>query len=90
MLCCPALVRVDSMAGPSDDPDALQEALGFSTMYEGGGALKSDNACLSILAGATVGGGTRINWWGATKPHHARLSKAILGSVCCAVKQKAR
>lgn len=53
----------DRMMHPSPDiPAGLQEGLSFTTMYEGGGAVRSDNTCLNILAGATVGGGTRINW----------------------------
>ncbi|KAK9833904.1 hypothetical protein WJX74_009498 [Apatococcus lobatus] len=40
----------------------LNEGEAYSTMYEGAGAMKSDNTCLTILAGATVGGGTRVNW----------------------------
>eukprot|EP00887_Chlorella_sp_A99_P002220 scaffold21.g2220.t1 len=40
----------------------LQEGQSFETMYERGGILSSEDGSVSILAGATLGGGTRINW----------------------------
>lgn len=42
---------------------AAQEAEAFETMYENSGILSTEDGTLSALAGSTVGGGTRINWW---------------------------
>ena len=43
-------------------------------MYERGGLLASEDAGVSVLAGATLGGGTRVNWSAsfATPPHVRR------------------
>lgn len=38
------------------------ENASFSRMYEGGGILASESGNISIFAGATVGGGSKINW----------------------------
>lgn len=38
------------------------ENASFSKMYEGGGVLASESGNISIFAGATVGGGSKINW----------------------------
>lgn len=45
-------------------PHELQttENDGFTRMYEGGGILGSESGNISIFAGATVGGGSKINW----------------------------
>ncbi len=44
-------------------PNALlQEGQAVAQMYEEGARLKNDSTSLGIIAGATVGGGTRINW----------------------------
>ncbi|CAL8466534.1 g6070 [Coccomyxa elongata] len=51
----------------------LQERDAFGTMYEGGGLMTTDNAGINILAGATLGGGTRINWSASfATPDHVR------------------
>ncbi|KAJ9120385.1 hypothetical protein QFC24_005342 [Naganishia onofrii] len=38
------------------------ENASFDRMYEGGGVLGSEEGAISIFAGATVGGGSKINW----------------------------
>ncbi|KAJ9091885.1 hypothetical protein QFC19_008911 [Naganishia cerealis] len=38
------------------------ENASFRRMYEGGGVLGSEEGAISIFAGATVGGGSKINW----------------------------
>lgn len=40
----------------------LQEGEAFQNMYENGGILASEDGSVSMLAGSTLGGGTRINW----------------------------
>ena len=51
-----------------------QEGEAFPAMYERGGLLASEDAGVSVLAGATLGGGTRVNWSAsfATPPHVRR------------------
>lgn len=39
-----------------------QEAEAFQGMYENGGLLATEDGSMAVLAGATLGGGTRINW----------------------------
>lgn len=41
---------------------AQGELSAFETMYEGGGILASDESAISVVAGSTWGGGSRINW----------------------------
>ena len=41
---------------PCDEKEA------FGAMYEKGGLLTSDDGAIGILAGATLGGGTTVNW----------------------------
>ncbi|KAK9819317.1 hypothetical protein WJX74_005354 [Apatococcus lobatus] len=41
---------------------SLLEGESFATMYEGGGLVSNDSTSASVLAGATLGGGTRVNW----------------------------
>lgn len=41
---------------------SLLEGPTLDNMYEGGGILPTDNLSVLILAGATVGGGSTINW----------------------------
>lgn len=51
-----------------------QEGQCFETMYERGGFLASEDGTVAVLAGATVGGGTRVNWCASfrTPPHVRR------------------
>lgn len=42
--------------------DTTQEGETFAAMYEGGGLVSNESTSASILAGATLGGGTRVNW----------------------------
>ena len=45
---------------PAELPCDEKEA--FGAMYEKGGLLTSDDGAIGILAGATLGGGTTVNW----------------------------
>jgi len=50
-----------------------EEAHGFRTMYERSGFLTTDDGGVGILAGATLGGGTTINWGASWRtPEHIR------------------
>lgn len=42
---------------------AWQEGEALNTMYEKDGLLASEDGNIFLWAGATVGGGTRVNWW---------------------------
>ena len=43
------------------------------TMYERGGLLTSEDSTVAVLAGSTLGGGTRINWCASFRtPQHVR------------------
>ncbi|EFN52938.1 hypothetical protein CHLNCDRAFT_137296 [Chlorella variabilis] len=50
------------------------EGQAFQAMYEQGGILSTEDASLLVLAGSTLGGGTRINWCASfeTAPHVRR------------------
>lgn len=52
----------------------LQEGQAFQAMYEQGGILATEDGAMSVLAGATLGGGTRVNWCASfrTPPHVRR------------------
>lgn len=51
----------------------LQEGESFERMYEQAGILSSEDGAMSVLAGSTLGGGTRINWCASFKtPPHVR------------------
>eukprot|EP00884_Botryococcus_braunii_P009550 jgi/Botrbrau1/18597/Bobra.0367s0039.1 len=51
----------------------LLEKHAMSTMYERGGTMSTHDLACTVLAGATVGGGTRINWAASFKlPPHVR------------------
>jgi long-chain-alcohol oxidase len=47
---------------------SLQEGEAFSSMYDYGGLITTENGTTSVLAGSTLGGGTRINWNASFKP----------------------
>lgn len=48
-------------------------------MYEQGGILTSEDGTMAVLAGATLGGGTRINWCASFKtPQHVRCEAQYL------------
>ena len=52
---------------------SLLERDAFAVMYEGCGLAATDDAGVSILAGATLGGGTRVNWSASfDTPGHVR------------------
>lgn len=51
----------------------LQEGESCDTMFERGAFLTSEDGGISILAGATLGGGTKINWCASLRtPDHVR------------------
>ena len=51
----------------------LTEAHAFPNMYERGGVFSTRNLAVNVLAGAGVGGGTRINWCASfPTPAHVR------------------
>jgi len=51
----------------------LQEGEAFASMYDYGGLLTTENGTTSVLAGSTLGGGTRINWNASFRaPVHVR------------------
>ncbi|KAL4425046.1 hypothetical protein ABPG77_001824 [Micractinium sp. CCAP 211/92] len=51
----------------------LQEGEAFQTMYEQAGILATEDGAVSVLAGATLGGGTRVNWCASFRtPAHVR------------------
>jgi long-chain-alcohol oxidase len=50
-----------------------QEGQGVAEMYEASGLLLSESGAMSILAGSTLGGGTRVNWSASFRtPDHVR------------------
>lgn len=50
-----------------------QEGQGMASMYEASGLLPSESGAMSILAGSTLGGGTRVNWSASFRtPDHVR------------------
>jgi long-chain-alcohol oxidase len=52
---------------------SLQEGEAFGSMYDYGGLLTTENGATTVLAGSTLGGGTRINWNASFKtPLHVR------------------
>ena len=55
----------------SQNPNS--EGACFGSMYEGGGLLTTASGGMSVLAGSTLGGGTRVNWCASFKtPDHVR------------------
>lgn len=51
----------------------LQEGQTYDTMYENGAVLTTGDGGISVLAGSTLGGGTRINWCASFRtPAHVR------------------
>jgi long-chain-alcohol oxidase len=55
----------------------LTEAHGFPNMYERGTLYSTKDLSVNVLAGATVGGGTRINWCASfPTPDHVRAEWA--------------
>jgi hypothetical protein len=63
---------------------SLLERDAFGGMYEGCGLAATDDAGISILAGATLGGGTRVNWSASfeTPAHVRRCDSCIFTSAC--------
>lgn len=59
----------------------LKERPALMTMFEGGGLVSTTNGAVGILAGATLGGGTKINWAGAlpTPAHVRKVGSSKLG-----------
>jgi hypothetical protein len=50
-----------------------QEGQAFGCMYEQGGIMTSEDGAVAVLAGATLGGGTRVNWCASFRtPAHVR------------------
>ncbi|KAG6548688.1 hypothetical protein Mapa_009843 [Marchantia paleacea] len=59
------------------DDLSLLEYPSMANMYEGGGVLATDCGAVNLLAGATVGGGSAVNWAAAFQtPPHVRLEWA--------------
>lgn len=57
----------------------LQEGQAFQAMYEQAGILSSEDGTVSVMAGSTLGGGTRINWCASFKtPPHVRWAWGVL------------
>ncbi|BFI25674.1 long-chain-alcohol oxidase [Marchantia polymorpha subsp. ruderalis] len=55
------------------DDLSLLEYPSMANMYEGGGVLATDCGAVNLLAGATVGGGSAVNWAAAFRtPDHVR------------------
>ncbi|PRW45373.1 Long-chain-alcohol oxidase FAO1 [Chlorella sorokiniana] len=51
----------------------LREGEAFQSMYENGAIMTSEDGTMAVLAGSTLGGGTRINWCASFKtPPHVR------------------
>lgn len=49
-------------------------------MYEQAGILATEDGAVSVLAGATLGGGTRVNWCASFRtPAHVRQGRQGLG-----------
>ena len=42
--------------------DFPQEGEAFTSMYERGGLMTTEDGAFTLMAGATAGGGTRVNW----------------------------
>ena len=53
---------------PQDVTQLEEDAI--SNMYEKSGLLTSDDGSMAILAGATFGGGTSVNWAREPTPVH--------------------
>jgi len=45
-----------------------REDIGYTTMYECGGVMTSEDGSIFVLAGSTFGGGSTINWSASLKP----------------------
>lgn len=43
---------------------------GYTSLYEAEGIMPTEDGSLNILAGATFGGGTTVNWSASLKPRH--------------------
>lgn len=66
-------------------PLTSQEGETFRSMYEQGGILASEDASITVLAGSTLGGGTRVNWCASFKtPAHVRWVARIMVAACLA------
>jgi hypothetical protein len=62
-----------------------QEGETFRSMYEQGGILASEDASITVLAGSTLGGGTRVNWCASFKtPAHVRCAARRRAAACLA------
>lgn len=58
-------------------------------MYEQGGIMTSEDGGLAVLAGATLGGGTRVNWCASFRtPQHVRQEKGLGGLPFCLYNSK--
>lgn len=58
----PALRYPGSVLDTHGPAVLVQEGEAFQAMYENGGLLSTEDGAMSVLAGSTVGGGTRVNW----------------------------
>ncbi|KAF9183394.1 hypothetical protein BGZ51_004056 [Haplosporangium sp. Z 767] len=59
---------------------SLVQADGFTNLYENGSSVTSDDGGITILAGATWGGGTTVNWCASLQlPHYVREEWAKQG-----------
>lgn len=61
-----------------------QEDEGYSALYEAGGFMQDSRGLMGVLAGATLGGGTRVNWCASFRtPEHVRREWAAAHGLLC-------
>lgn len=65
---------------------SLVEGEAFANLYEQYGVKTSSDAGVSILAGSTLGGGTRVNWCASlrTPSHVLKVDQDIIYILKCA------
>lgn len=64
-----AILEKSTFVSATDLP--MTERQAFERLYEAHGLLSSEDASISILAGSTLGGGSRVNWCASFKtPDH--------------------
>ncbi|KFM25183.1 Long-chain-alcohol oxidase FAO1 [Auxenochlorella protothecoides] len=64
--------------------DVVVEDEGYSALYEAGGFMQDSRGLMGVLAGATLGGGTRVNWCASFRtPEHVRREWAAAHGLLC-------
>lgn len=65
---------------------SLVEGEAFTNLYEQYGVKTSSDGSVNVLAGSTLGGGTRINWCASlrTPPHVLEVEQEIIDASQCA------